>query len=238
MKELLEPMLKQLPAYLPALGSLLAGPKKAILRLVAQANGDLTPPLVFVAVSVAFGFLLQLPQVGKGTDLTALVAGMTVFKVLALLLVASIIHLLFRMVRGHASFIATFSAYLYVVSPMYILLVIAWIAELGILRAHDPALAAAARSDPIRFMDAAQWRAFETSAPDLAFAYKAVGNASALAAFIWLIICWGVFARLHGVGRWRSALVGLVSLAAGSALLYGMQFIALGMFDTRTPALR
>ena len=40
-------------------------------------------------------------------------------------------------------------------------------------------------------------------------------------------------------GRGQALLhVGLVSLAAGSALLYGMQFIALGMFDTRTPALR
>jgi hypothetical protein len=146
--ELLERVLKQLPSYLPDLASLVTGPKTAILGWVEEAKGNLTRPLIFVAVSVAIGFLLQLPQLGKENDFATLVASMSVFKVLALVLFAAIIHLVFLAVGGRASFAATFSAYLYIVSPLYIVLVILETALLGVLRAYDPAAGAAARLDP------------------------------------------------------------------------------------------
>jgi hypothetical protein len=116
---------------LPDLASLVTRPKTA-----GETGGDLTRPLTFVGVSVAIGFLLQLPQLGKEDVFTTLVASMAVFKVLALVMFAAIIQLVCRMVRGHASFSATFSAYLYIVNPLYIAGVILEIARLGILRAY------------------------------------------------------------------------------------------------------
>jgi hypothetical protein len=119
-KDLLERILGQLPGYLPDLASLVTRPKTAILRWVGEAAGDLTRPLTFVGVSVAIGFLLQLPQLGKEDTFTTLVASMAVFKVLALVMCAAVIQLVFRVAGGHASFSATFSAYLYIVSALYI----------------------------------------------------------------------------------------------------------------------
>src|SRR5213080_5004183 len=104
MKELLEPVLKQLPTYLPDLARLVTSPKTAILAWIDEAKGELPRPFIFVAVTVAFGFLLQHPQMTKDDAFTTFVAGMAVFKVLALVLFAAIIHLVFHVLRGHGRF--------------------------------------------------------------------------------------------------------------------------------------
>lgn len=239
MKDLLERVLKQLPTYLPDLVSLVTGPKTAILRWIGKTKGDLTRPLIFVAVSVAIGFLLQLPQLGKEHDFTTLVASMAVFKVLALVLFAGIIHLLFLAVGGRTSFAATFSAYLYIVSPLYLVLVILETATLGVLRAYDPAVSAAARLDPGQlFSDPERMRTFATAAPGLALAYSVLNYAAIIVALGWFIACWGALRHLHAVARWRSTLAGIATLAAAVIFFSGMNYVLLGMFGTHAPPLR
>jgi len=239
-KDLLERVLKQLPGYLPDLASLVTGPKTAILRWIGDATGDLTRPLIFVAISVAIGFLLQLPQLGKEADFATLVASMAVFKVLVFMLFAAIIHLLFRVAGGRASFAATFSAYLYIVSPLYLVLVILETATLGVLRAYDPVLGVAARLDPnYLFADAVRMRTFETTAPGLALAYYLLNFAVLFVGLGWFITCWGAFRQLHAVARWRSALVGFATLAAAFIFAFSiMKYLLLGMFSMAIPPLR
>jgi hypothetical protein len=238
-KDLLERVLKQLPGYLPDLASLVTGPKTAILRWVGEAAGDLTRPLIFVAVSVAIGFLLQLPQLGKEADFATLVASMAVFKVLALVVFAAIIHLLFRVAGGNAIFASTFSAYLYIVSPLYVVMVILDTATIGVLRAYDPVVGAAARLDPYYlFADADRMRKFAAAEPGLALAYQLL-NLTVLIVFLgWFTACWGALRHLHAVARSRSALVGFATLAGSVLFFYGMKYILLGMFGTAMPALR
>lgn len=239
MKDLLERVLKELPSYLPALVSLVSGPKTAIQRWLEEAKGELTKPLVFVGVSVAIGFLLQLPQLGKEHDFTTLVASMAVFKVLALVLFAAIIHLLFLAVGGRASFAATFSAYLYIVSPLYLLLVTLETAMIGVLRAYDPAVGAAARVDPGHVLsDPVRMQKFATDAPGLAFAYGALNYATIIVILGWFIACWGAFRHSHGVARWRSAVAGILTLVAGIIFFSGLNYVLLGMFGSYTPPLR
>jgi hypothetical protein len=238
-KDLLERILKQLPGYLPDLASLVTRPKTAILRWVGEAAGDLTRPLTFVGVSVAIGFLLQLPQLGKEDAFTTLVASMAVFKVLALVMFAAIIQLVFRMAGGHASFAATFSAYLYIVSPLYIAGVILEIARLGVLRVYDPAIAVAVRLDPDYLVaNTERWRTFNAAAPGLALVYVILMLATIFAVLGWFVACWGAIRQLHSIGRWRSALAGVVTLVAGVIFFSGLQYILLGMFGTRVPPLR
>lgn len=239
MKDLLERILKQLPGYLPDLASLVTRPKTAILRWVGEAGGDLTKPLTFVGVSVAIGFLLQLPQLGKEDTFTTLVASMAVFKVLALVMFAGIIQLVFRIVGGHASFSATFSAYLYIVSPLYIAGVILEIARLGVLRVYDPAIAVTVRVDPDYLVaNAERWRTFQAAAPGLAVVYVLLSLAWVFAVLGWFVACWGAFRQLHSIGRWRSTLAGVMTLVAGVMFFSGLQYIVLGMFGSRTPPLR
>ena len=238
-KDLLENVLNELSSYLPDLVSLVTRPKTAILRWIEETKGDLTRPFIFVAISVAIGFLLQLPQLGKGHDFTTLAASMAMFKVLALVSVAGIIHLLFRAMGGRAAFAATFSAYLYIVSPLYLALVILETATLGVLRAYDPVIGAAARLNPGHlFADAERMRAFAAGAPGLAFAYSLLNSATVIVIFGWFTTCWGAIRHLHGVARWRSALAGITTLVAAATLFSGLQYVVLGMFGTHAPPLR
>ena len=240
MKELLERVLKELPGYLPDLAALATQPKTTIARLLESAAGDLAKPLVFVAVSVALGFLLQLPQLGKEHDFPTLVAGMAVFKVLALIGFAGIIHGCFVVLGGVGSFNATFSAYLYAVSPLYLALVVGEIASLGVLRAHDPALAAAARINPAHLFE----QESPGSTPSRPPRRRRRGAISRCASRC----CWprscgspsagGAFARIHRTGAARSALAGLAAWIASFPFFMGLNYVLLGMFGAAVPALR
>ncbi len=238
MKDLLERVLKQLPTYLPELVSLVSRPKTTIVPWVEGAAGDLTRPLVFVSMTVAIGFLLQLPQLGKEHDFATLVAGMAVFKVLALLGFAGVIHATFLAVRGRGRFVETFSLYLYSVSPLYLALVVLEIASLGVLRAHDPAFATAARIDPGFVFEPRRFDAFVAAAPGRAFAYVLLALTNVGAVFVWGIVCWGAFRRVHDVSRGRSAFAWLATALAFFPFVWSLQFIQLGMFGASVTPLR
>lgn len=238
MKELLDRVLRALPRYLPELGRLLVAPKTAIVQWVETARGDLTHPLVFVGLSVALGFVLQIPRLAKDQDFLAHAASMGAFKLVALVAAAAIIHGLFRLLRGRAHFAATFAAYLYLVSPLYLALLLLHLAGDGIVRAFDPALVAATGADPLYFASRPdEARRFVDAAPGLAWTYGALVWVRMLVTVGWFVACWGAFRALHGVGRWRSLVAGL---AAGVAILLCFQvleFLLLGMFGVRMPPL-
>lgn len=239
MKELLEPVLKFLPTFVPNFYRLATGPKTAIVEWVDEDQGDLTRPFAFVACTVAIGFLLQLPILGKGDDFVRLVSGMAVFKVIALVVVAAIIHLLFRLVRGRASFGVTLSTYLYAVSPLYLLGIVLEIISHGILRSYDQTIAAGDRLDPSFLVsDPVRWAEFEAAAPGLATAYMMLGLVKIVWVLAWLVVCWGAFRRLHGVGWFASTVAGVLSLVIGGTAMWGLTYMMMGMFGTPAPILR
>ena len=239
MKELLEPVLKQLPSYVPDLARLVTRPKTSIARWIAEEQAALARPVIFVALSVAIGFLLQLPRVDKDQSLTTMVAAMAGFKIVALIVFAAVVHGLFRLSGGQAKFVATLSAYLYSVSPLYIVLVLFDLASLGTLRGHaDPAFAAALRTDPFMNEHPALWKAFEAARPDLARTYVAIGVARLGVILAWFVACWGAFRALHGVSRWRSSLIGVAAPIAFYLFMQGMGLVMRGMFGTQLPAIQ
>jgi hypothetical protein len=238
MKEILERILKQLPSFLPDLGRLLTGPKRAIVGWVDEAKGDLSRPLVFVGVAIGIGFVLQLPLLGKEHEFMATAASMGLFKLVALLAFATIIHLLFRIVGGRAAFTSTFAAYLYLASPLYMALVLLDLGSQGVVRAFDPTLVAAARVDPLYFVSHPERaREFAAAAPQLALAYSLLMYAKLFIVLGWFTACWGAFRRLHGVKRWRSSVAGLAAALAFVVYTQALEFVLLGMFGVRAPPL-
>lgn len=239
MKELLDAVIKHLPGYLSGIMSLVTGPKTTIVRWVYEQNGDFTRPIIFVALSVAFGFLLQIPQISKNPDSVMLVVGMAVYKILAIVLFAAIIHWFLRVVRGHASFAETCSAYLYLISPLYIVLVVLHMAAFGILQTYDPVVAIAAILDPSYMStNSEQWRVFMDTAPKLAVAYNLMNFASAIVLIGWFIVCWGAFRRLHGVTFWGSVLAGIATFVVGIIFFTAMNYVELDMFGPHGSQLR
>lgn len=238
MKDLLDRVLRALPRYLPEMGRLLVAPKTAIVQWVEAARGDLTHALVFVGLTVAIGFVLQIPRLAKDQDFLAHAASMGAFKLVALVAAAAIIHGLFRLLRGRADFAATFSAYLYLVSPLYLALLLVHLAGEGIVRAFDPALVEATRLDPLYFASRPDEASrFVATAPGLAWAYGALTWGRLLVMVGWFVACWGAFRVLHGVGRWRSLAAGLAAGVAIVLCFSALEYLLLGMFGVRMPPL-
>lgn len=238
MKDLPNRVLAALPRYLPEMGRLLVAPKAAIVQWVQAARGDLTHPLVFVGLTVVLGFVLQLPRLARDQDFLAHAASMGAYKLVALLVVAAIIHGLFRLLRGQAGFAATFSAYLYVASPLYLALLLLHLGSEGIVRAFDPALVDATRADPLYFANRPEeGRRFVAAAPELAWAYGGLVWLRLLLMAGWFVACWGAFRALHGVSRWRSLAAGLAAAVAIPLCLRALEFLLLGMFGVRMPPL-
>lgn len=239
MKELLEPVLKQLPGYVPDLGKLVTRPKTSIVRWVEEEQGTLTKPVIFVAISVAIGFLLQLPRVEKDQSLTTLVSSMAGFKIVALIVFAAVIHGLFKLVGGAAKFVATFSAYLYIVSPLYMALVLFDLATQGVVRGYNnPEFAAMLSADPFMNTNPALWKAFETARPDLALTYSLLMLAKLVLVLSWDVACWGAFRQLHGVNRLRSGLVGAATLVAFYLFTLSLTLVLRGMFGPQLPGIQ
>lgn len=238
MKDLLDRVLRALPRYLPELGRLLVGPKTAIVQWVEAARGDLTHALVFVGLTVAIGFVLQIPRLARDQDFLSHAASMGAFKLVALVAAAAIIHGLFRLLRGRAAFAATFAAYLCLASPLYLALLLVHLAGEGIVRAYDPALIDATRIDPLYFANHPdEARRFLATAPGLAWAYGALVWLRLLVMAGWFVACWGAFRVLHGVGRWRSLAAGVASAVAILLCLSALDYLLLGMFGVRMPPL-
>jgi SEFIR domain/Yip1 domain len=228
----------RLTAYLLDFGRLCQGPKTAIVRLTGEAAGDLTRPLVMVAACVVLGFLLQLPQLRSAASF-ATFAGTVAIKLIGIPMIAATIHLLFRRVGGRAGFASTFSAYLYLISPLYLVVVMMDTISLGVLRAYNPGAADEARVDPSRTIANAAWvEKFMTDAPGLAVTYWLLTSALTIIGIGWFIVCWGAFRELHGVTRWRSTLAGIGTLIAGLIFGLAMKLMVSNMFNSDLPPLR
>ncbi len=239
MNELLVPLLKQLANYLPDFVNLVIKPKTIIVHWINEAEGDLIRPFTFVALSVSFGFLLQLPQIGNDHNFAELATGMSIFKVFFLVLCASTIHLLLRIVGGKASFPVTLSAYLYIVSPLYVVGIILNIASIGVLRDYSPVVATNTNLDfNYLFADSTRWQTFNNTAPRLALAYTLLISVRVIMIPAWFITCWGAFRQLHSVSFWRSVTAGIAALIVLGILFSIVKYFLLGMFGTSMPALQ
>jgi hypothetical protein len=238
MKDLAERVFAQLPRYLPDLAAVIGSPKRAILARSGGAPDDLQRALVFVGITVGLGFLLQAPTLPPETDFITAAAGMAAFKVIAILLFSWVVWGVFRLLGGKGEYLATLSAYLYMVSPLYLALVVLSLIGQGLLRVYDHDLAVNLRANPLYFLEHPESLArFETEAPAIALATTIVNYTSSILLMAWFILCLGAFRMLHGVSRLRSGFAGsLISLLwwpYGAVIL----FLALGMFGRLAPPL-
>ncbi len=239
MKNLAERVFSQLPSYLPVLVALIGKPKRTIAAKSSGKEDDLHNAVVFVGITVGIGFLLQAPAMPPETDFIMAAAAMAAFKVVAILVFSGIFWGTFRLVGGRADYLRTLTAYLYMISPLYLVLVVLSLVGSGFVRAYDPDLGLRLKTDPLLFLSEPETLAtFQAEAPELAMAMTVTNYASSLAAFVWPIICLGAFRAQHGVTRLRSAVA-----CALSAILWWpyaglLIFLLIGTFGSIAPPLQ
>ena len=132
MKDLVEILWRNLTLYIPVLAAVVSAPRTTIASLLEEKD-RLAKALTFTGVTVAIGFLLQAPLTAEGTDILTVGGSMIAYKLIAILVFAGVIMAAFRVVGGKGSFEATLCAYLYVICPLYLALVVLDAVTLGAL---------------------------------------------------------------------------------------------------------
>ncbi|GAB4376004.1 MAG: hypothetical protein Kow00114_39460 [Kiloniellaceae bacterium] len=238
MKNIAERVFTRLPAYLPDLAAVTVRPKTTIIAKSAGAPHELQDALVFVGLTVGIGFLLQAPTLPKDVDFFEAAAAMAAFKVIAILLFSAVVQGLFRLAGGSGGYLRTLTAYLYMVSPLYLALVVLSLIAQGLVRAYDPALGVLVRSNPFHFLQYPEaLAAFQREAPALAHAMTAVNSLGNLATLAWFLVCLGAFRHIHGVTRRRSAVAAALIVIAWWPYAAAIFFLAIGMFGPVAPPL-
>lgn len=238
MKDLAERVFRQLPAYLPGLAAMVAHPKRTIIARSSGAEDDLHNALVFVGITVGLGFLLQAPTLAPEADFIMAATGMAAFKVVAILLFSAVIHGIFRLFGGSGSYLRSLTAYIYAVCPLYLVLVVLSLIAQGFVRAYDPELGLALRSNPLHFLQEPEALArFQREAPPLATGMVVANWLSSLVMVTWFIVCLGAFRVLHQVSRLRSALACVLIFIAWWPYAAILFFLAIGIFGPVAPPL-
>lgn len=238
MKGLAERVFGQLPHYVPDLAALIGSPKRAIIIRSSGAPDDLQRALVFVGITVGIGFLLQAPTLPPETDFITAAAAMAAFKVIAILTFSWVVWGSFRLLGGRGAYLGTLTAYLYMVSPLYLALVVLSLLGQGLLRAYDHELAVSLRINPLHFIEHPDTLArFEAEAPNLALATAITNYTSSVLLIGWFILCLGAFRTLHGVSRARSAAAGFLIMALWWPYAVLILFLSFGMFGRLAPPL-
>jgi len=238
MKNIAERVFTRLPSYLPDLAAATVRPKTTIIAKSSGAPHELQDALIFVGLTVGIGFLLQAPTLPKDIDFFEAAAAMAAFKVIAILLFSAVVQGLFRIVGGSGGYLRTLTAYLYMVSPLYLALVVLSLIAQGLVRAYDPELGVLVRSNPYYFvLNPEALAAFQSEAPALAHAMTVVNSVGNLATLAWFILCLGAFRSIHGVTRRRSAIAAVLIIVAWWPYAAALFFLAIGMFGPVAPPL-
>jgi hypothetical protein len=211
MKDLLEIILKGLAGYLPVLVSIVATPKHSILKLLATAPNRLQNALIFCGFTIAIGFAFQAPLLQTDQDFLTIAGSMLALKVIAILTFAGFIVAIFRLIGGKGDYETTLCAGLYIISPVYLFLVVTNVIIIGIISSHDPEMALTWRSG--QGLSEEQIQDFINLAPPLAISVLLLLLLQLLISIIWFLICWGIYRTIHQVSRIRSIVVYLITTA-------------------------
>lgn len=231
MKDLLEQIFKHLPSYAPDLVRLIGRPKTTIADLSAGAPDEFTRASIFVGISVAIGFALQAPGLAKEHDFLTVAGGMIAFKIVCILAFSAVIFAIMRLLGGSGDYLRTLTAYLYLISPLYLGGIALELMARGILRSYDEEVAAQMLGNPsLLGRGQPEFEAFAQAAPGLALAYTVLNLTAVVLFFGWGITCWGAFRRIHQISRLRSTIAGILVVVAMFLFLHMAMMIVVGIF--------
>jgi len=209
MKDLIEIILKGIAGYLPVLVSVVSTPKRSVLKLIIDEPDRLNKALIFCGITIAIGFAFQAPLLTAGQDFMTVAGSMLAIKIFALLTFAGLILLVFRIVGGKGDYETTLCACLYIVSPVYLFLIVTSVISIGIISTHDPEMASIWRSGQVLTLE--QIQEFVSSAPLKTIGLLFLRLSQFLISFIWFLICWGTYRTINQVSWARSTLAYLIT---------------------------
>jgi hypothetical protein len=209
MKDLIEIILKGLAGYVPVLVSVVSTPKRSILKLIIDESDKLNKALIFCGITIAIGFVFQAPLLLADQDFVTVAGSMFALKIIAILTFAGLILLVFRIVGGNSDYETTLCACLYIISPVYLFLIVTNLISIGIISNHDPEMAKIWRSG--QSLTSEQIQEFVSIAPLMTICLLFLRLLQFLISFIWFLICWGTYRTINQVSWTRSTIAYLIT---------------------------
>ncbi|MEL6792290.1 MAG: hypothetical protein AAFP78_02470 [Pseudomonadota bacterium] len=201
MKDIFEFIAKRALDYIHYFPRIVAHPQRNVLTLVERENA-LSHAVVFFLVTTAIGLVLQTPFIAEDRDLVTFAAVISVYKVVELAALALALTLVFKLLRGAGSYEKILSATLYIISPVYLAIVVWLIFIGGLLTGYAPELAAEWRRTGE--LSQGSYNAIAEIDLGVAIVMFFTSFVGPLIVFIWLIASWPIYSRLNGFGRWRT----------------------------------
>jgi hypothetical protein len=236
MKEIVEYFWAHIARYFPTLISLTISPRTEVPSLLSRENEPLQAAMTFGALTFAFGVMMQAPLARGVADQPMLFAGAAAFKLIAVALFSATIFLAFRLVGGKGTFADTMSAYLYIVSPLYLVIVFFDVLVLGVLREYDEAAASDWLSK--RQLPATYPIEMIQTDPHLSAIIGAAIAAILVATIGWLLYCWRIYRDIHQVTFWRSGIAYFLSFLTVVLLGYLFEIYQTAITDSEVLRVR
>lgn len=232
MKDFLDLILQNLTRYVPVLVAMTTAPNRTAEDLVEDPD-RLEKALLFGGITAFVGFVLQAPLLQPEDEFIVLAGSMLVLKILAILMFSFVILVSFRVVGCRGPFDTTLPAYLYVVSPLYLLFIVLDMINIGVLSTHNPQWALDWRSG--NALTADRIDEFFEAVPLKASLFTILALAQLLATPVWFAICWRTFKKIFQASVPRSAFAFLISGLGCYAIFQLSVFIMRGLYGGTLP---
>jgi uncharacterized membrane protein len=221
MKDLILKVIGYVPRFITDFGGLLVAPKRFLRPRNSKPLEALPDALVFLAICLSLGLVLQLQLLPKGEDLWASLARSAITTLLALALMTGALWLAWRLVGGRASASSYFVTQAYVGGAASFLILIPLLISEGVFKVFDPAL----------YVQVQAARLGRGPLPDLTQSVAPLAYLIAVAvAFVltasWGFATWGAYRELNQVGRFRSAVALGVAGILGWFIVGAVLFLA------------
>jgi hypothetical protein len=216
MKELLELIWREFLVYLPVLTHIIQAPSRTILSLLEDRPARLNKAFSFYGITLAIGLALQAPLLQKGQDFVSVAGSLMILRTIAVLTFAGTVQAIFKWLGGKGDYESTLCACLYIVSPIYLFLVIWHILGVGILTTHSAQFATAWRLG--QEIPSGDLELLLKSSPFLVAGFFLAMALRFVVSVLWFLVCWKTYRHIHMVTKAMSAVAYL--FATGLWFIY------------------
>ena len=228
MKELIDKLLAEIPAYARRFVDLITAPKRYVAHTDQNSETALQDAFTFLAVTFGLSYLVQLPLIAQSQNKQVLFGVSAVLTAMGFMLSVLALALSWKLVGGRVALrnIVIYSCYFGSISTVISLA--CTLVGVAIFKGFDPALAS---------------QVFGGEATDAVDLLKSAGylwfltllGIGLLLVFVWLFSVWGAYRELTGVSKLRSGIAYVIFVVLG-LVSWLLQILMAGSMASATKA--
>jgi len=231
MKDIIEKILAYLPQYFAELGEVCTTPKRFIAERDVNSDETFAASLLFLAISLVHQTLIWAPLNSSGKDLWTELSSVAIFTMMDVTLGALAIYVAWWIVGGRARAKGFFTTFFYFSGAPMVVGAAFGLFEFSILKVFDPerfekAVVRRPGSEQIKMIFDSEYAARIWGEPNATWwVLGGLQGAFFLLFLGWIILAWGAFRKLSGLGKIRSFFAFLFAVIFSVVGIYAVLFV-------------